>query len=91
MKNRFVSMSIIAVLLFSIIALINANGCSKKSSSKDTVVASSATYPAPTVSAISPSSGYNDLNTPVQITGTNFASGVTVKIGTTSATTVTCK
>lgn len=37
--------------------------------------------PAPTVSAISPSNGYFDGGTTVTITGTNFRTGATVRIG----------
>jgi len=47
------------------------------------------TYPVPTVATISPASMTNDGTQSVTITGTNFRSGVTVKIGTTSCTGVT--
>ena len=44
---------------------------------------------APTVTAISPTSGSTSGGTSVTITGTNFASGATVSIGGTAATSVT--
>ncbi|HKG21855.1 MAG TPA: IPT/TIG domain-containing protein, partial [Blastocatellia bacterium] len=44
--------------------------------------------PAPTVSAISPNSGTTSGGTPVTITGTNFAAGLTVAFGGTAATNV---
>lgn len=43
----------------------------------------------PTIINVIPSSGFNDLNTTVQISGTNFQSGATVTIGTTSAISIT--
>ncbi len=43
---------------------------------------------APTISSISPASGSTDGGTPVTITGTNFVSGDTVKLGGTAATNV---
>jgi hypothetical protein len=46
-------------------------------------------YPAPTVSSISPSSGSSAGGTAVTITGTGFVSGATVSIGGASATGVT--
>ncbi|MBV9044213.1 MAG: IPT/TIG domain-containing protein, partial [Alphaproteobacteria bacterium] len=45
--------------------------------------------PAPTVTAVSPSSGTTAGGTSVTITGTNFASASAVKFGTTAATTFT--
>ncbi len=47
------------------------------------------TAPAPTVSAISPTSGSTSGGTSVTITGTAFAAGATVSLGGTSATSVT--
>ena len=49
----------------------------------------SASNPAPTVSSISPTSGTTSGGTSVTITGTGFLSGATVKVGGTSATSVT--
>jgi len=43
----------------------------------------------PTISSVTPSSGFNDLNTTIQISGINFQTGATVEIGATSATDVT--
>ncbi|MCX5886180.1 MAG: choice-of-anchor D domain-containing protein [Proteobacteria bacterium] len=43
----------------------------------------------PTISSVTPSSGFNDLNTTIQITGTNFQSDAKVDVGTTSAIDVT--
>ncbi len=45
--------------------------------------------PAPTVSAINPTSGTTNGGTPVTITGTGFLAGATVKLGGTAATGVT--
>lgn len=45
-------------------------------------------YPAPTIAAVSPSSGPSTGGTTLTITGTNFLSGATVKVGTTAATSV---
>ena len=47
------------------------------------------TNPAPTVSAISPTSGTTGGGTPVTITGTGFLTGATVSLGGTAATGVT--
>ena len=47
------------------------------------------TNPAPTVSAISPTSGTTAGGTPVTITGTGFLTGATVSLGGTAATGVT--
>ncbi|PYX77052.1 MAG: hypothetical protein DMG72_03250 [Acidobacteria bacterium] len=47
------------------------------------------TNPAPTVSAISPSSGTSSGGTAVTVTGTGFAAGATVSLGGTAATNVT--
>src|SRR5438128_856056 len=47
------------------------------------------TTPAPTVSAISPSSGMSSGGTAVTVTGTGFAAGATVSLGGTAATNVT--
>src|SRR5207249_4926111 len=47
------------------------------------------TNPAPTVSAISPSSGTSSGGTAVTLTGTGFAAGATVSLGGTAATNVT--
>src|SRR5437016_14667707 len=47
------------------------------------------TNPAPTVSAISPSSGTSSGGTAVTLTGTGFAVGATVSLGGTAATNVT--
>src|SRR5439155_1298585 len=47
------------------------------------------TNPAPTVSAISPSSGTSSGGTAVTVTGTDFADGATVSLGGTAATNVT--
>ena len=49
----------------------------------------SGTNPAPTVSAISPTSGTTGGGTPVTITGTGFLTGATVSLGGTAATGVT--
>ncbi len=48
-----------------------------------------ATPPAPTVTAVSPTSGPTTGGTAVTITGTNFVSGATVDFGTVAATNVT--
>ena len=45
-----------------------------------------ASNPAPTVSAISPTTGTTSGGTPLTITGTGFLTGATVKLGATSAT-----
>lgn len=85
-KNK----TLIAVVFICIILIIYGGTCSKsKSDSKTTTTTGSSSGPAPTVTAINPTSGYNDLYTPIQITGTNFVSGATVKIGVTSALSVT--
>ncbi|HEV7926346.1 MAG TPA: IPT/TIG domain-containing protein [Verrucomicrobiae bacterium] len=48
-----------------------------------------ASIPAPTVSSVSPNTGLASGGTLVTITGTNFVSGATVTLGSTSATAVT--
>ena len=45
--------------------------------------------PIPTLSAISPASGFNDLPVPVTLTGGNFLAGITFSVGTTPLTNVT--
>ncbi|MBN9391142.1 MAG: IPT/TIG domain-containing protein [Chloroflexi bacterium] len=47
------------------------------------------TLPAPTITAISPVTGANNVTTTITISGTNFAATPTVKLGTTSLTGVT--
>jgi pimeloyl-ACP methyl ester carboxylesterase len=54
-----------------------------------TVTQAGTTPPAPTISAIAPASGTTGGGTPVSITGTNFASGASVTIGGTVATSIT--
>ncbi|MBI4835619.1 MAG: IPT/TIG domain-containing protein [Planctomycetes bacterium] len=85
------STTLIAVILLAVISLIStgANGCFGNSSSDKDTKAGSSPGAAPTASAISPASGYNDLNTTVMITGTNFANGATVKVGGVYASNVT--
>ena len=55
----------------------------------DNFEAASNSAPAPTVTAISPTSGSTSGGTSVTITGTGFSSGATVSIGGTAATNVT--
>jgi hypothetical protein len=55
----------------------------------DEVSAKPYTWPSPTITGISPNSGSTSGGTTVTITGTNFVSGMTVKLGGTSATGVT--
>ncbi|MFO7694274.1 MAG: IPT/TIG domain-containing protein [Vicinamibacterales bacterium] len=64
---------------------VTVDGRSSTLSSAFTYVA----LPAPTISAISPSSGSTAGGTTVTLTGTNFASGATVTIGGVAATGVT--
>ena len=64
--------------------LINNNGVPSVASF--VLLGSSGSNPAPTVSAISPTSGSTSGGTAVTITGTGFLSGATVKFGSTSAT-----
>jgi hypothetical protein len=64
--------------------LINNNGV--PSVAEFVLLSSSGSNPAPTVSAISPTTGTTSGGTAVTITGTGFLSGATVKFGSASAT-----
>jgi hypothetical protein len=66
--------------------ILNSNGVPSVASS---VLLSSSTAPAPTVSSVSPNSGTISGGTGVAITGTGFHAGATVSLGGTAATGVT--
>ena len=67
--------------------LVNSSGV--PSVAKFVQLGASGSAPAPTVSAITPNSGSANGGTSVNITGTGFLAGATVKLGGTAATSVT--
>lgn|GEM_PF-2406636 len=68
-------------ILAVMVLLLPLYGCGSTLSSTTTTTTTTA---APTVTSITPSSGYNDLNYSLQISGTNFQTGATAKIGSTT-------
>ena len=67
--------------------LLNSSGV--PSVAKFVQLTASGSAPAPTVSAIAPTSGSSNGGTAINLTGTGFQSGATVKLGGTAATSVT--
>ena len=88
MKKLLCSLGLAALLVFAVAGTASAQSPTLAGASSGNFASSWATV-APTVSAIDPVSGANDIDTSVTITGADFVATPTVSLGSTALTNVT--